>query len=291
MKIALIGKEFSEEFQEVIYSLFRKLKENNAELYISEGFSGILEESKIELPEYHTFDENGSLDKEVDYLFSIGGDGTFLSTVPLTLGRKIPVLGINTGRLGFLANISREDVDFALDEFFRGEFSLEERALLQLTTTGGTPDFFNRALNEITIHKQGFSMISVHAELDGEYLNTYWADALILSTPTGSTAYSLSVGGPIMIPGSRNFIISPVAPHNLTVRPLVVPDSKKISLKVKARDNTFMIALDASSYILPADTELIIERAPETLSTIKLTSNNFYNTLRNKLMWGMDRRN
>lgn len=291
MKIALIGKEFSEEFQEVIHSLFFKLKENHTELYISEGYSKILQQSKIKLPEYQTFNENGNLDKDVDYLFSIGGDGTFLSTLRLTLGRKIPVLGINTGRLGFLANISREDVEFALDEFFRGEFSLEERALLQLSTKEGIPNFFNRALNEITIHKQGFSMISVRAELDGEYLNTYWADALILSTPTGSTAYSLSVGGPIMIPGSRNFIISPVAPHNLTVRPLVVPDSKKISLRVKARNNRFLIALDANSYILPADTELVIERAPETLSTIKLTSNNFYNTLRNKLMWGMDRRN
>ncbi len=292
MKIALYGKEFSEDFRENIHEMFEQFRENNAKVFIHDRFKAILECEKLDHFNFSgSFNDNSGLPDGVDVLISLGGDGTFLNTLNLVKDSQVPVLGINTGRLGFLANISREELKDSIGQLLRGEFSTETRNLISLNSNKGPLDPFNTALNEITILKKGVPMISIETHLNGEYLNSYWADGLIISTPTGSTAYSMAVGGPIMLPGSRNFIISPVSPHNLTVRPIVVPDDMEIRLQIHSRSDQFMVAMDSRSYTVDTNTELIITKASYGIQMVKFPVNNFYNTLRNKLMWGMDKRN
>ena len=292
MRIALFGKPFSEDFNQNIRTLFEKLKHYNTEIILHHKFSEFLtREAGIVLENCTYFDEDSGLPEGVDFLFSLGGDGTFLETVSHVRDSGIPILGINTGRLGFLANISRDDIGSSIDELFKGNYSLEDRSLIRLNTSSGPIDKLNTALNEITIIKKNTAMITINAGLDGDYLNSYWADGLIVSTPTGSTAYSMSVGGPIVLPESRNFIISPISPHNLTVRPIVVPDHQTISLEIKSRSDEFQVALDSRSYTVNTNTRLFIDKAPYCIKMVKFPSNSFYNTLRNKLMWGVDRRN
>jgi len=292
MRIALYGKEFRENFNESISLLIRKLESNQIDILIHEKFASFLVNvTGLKYSEFDVFNDVSGLPDGTDFLFSLGGDGTFLETLNYVKGRSVPVLGINTGRLGFLANISRDEISDAMDMLFEGKYILENRSLIRLTTSEGPLDVFNTALNEITIHKQNASMITIYTELDGEFLNSYWADGLIISTPTGSTAYSMSAGGPIMLPESKNFIISPISPHNLTVRPIVVPDDKKIKLKVKSRSDQYLVAMDSRSYKVRTGLELFADKAPYSVKMIKFPSNNFYNTLRNKLMWGMDKRN
>jgi len=292
MKIALYGKEFSSGFNESIRLLIKKLEDNHTEIFIHERFvtflSGV---TGLKEKDYQVFNSKTGLPENTDFMFSLGGDGTFLDTLYFVRKSSIPVLGINTGRLGFLANISREEISEAMDLLFSGDYVLEDRSLIRLNTSEGPLDDFSTALNEIAIHKQNASMITINAELDGEFLNSYWADGLIISTPTGSTAYSMSAGGPIMLPESKNFIISPISPHNLTVRPLVVPDNKTIKLRVSTRSDKYLVAMDSRSYYVKNDIDLLIDRAPYGIKMIKFPSNVFYNTLRNKLMWGLDRRN
>jgi NAD+ kinase len=291
-RIALFGMNFSADFNNNILALFDIFKRHQAELYIHENFARYLSENTgIKTESSLTFKDNLTLPANTDYLFSFGGDGTFLETLKMVKNRDIPVIGINTGRLGFLANISRDEICISVEDLFRGNYSLEERTLIRLTSNKSIPGDFNVALNEITIHKYGAGMISVITELDGEYLNTYWADGLIISTPTGSTAYSMSVGGPIVLPESRNFIISPIAPHNLSVRPLIVPDSKTISLSVKSRADRFLVSIDSITHEVENDIILGIEKAQYSLKLVKFPGTSFYNTLRNKLMWGVDKRN
>ncbi len=292
MKIALYGKEFSSNFNESISFLIRKLESVNAEMLVHERFASFLiKVTGLERNDFKEFNHQSGLPGDTDFLFSLGGDGTFLETLTFVRESTLPVLGINTGRLGFLANISRDEISEAMDLLFKGDYSLEDRSLIRLNTAEGPLDDFNSALNEVTIHKQNASMITIYTELDGEFLNSYWADGLIISTPTGSTAYSMSAGGPIMLPESRNFIISPISPHNLTVRPIVVPDNKQLKLKVISRSDEFLVALDSRSYRVKTGIGLLIDKAPYPIKMIKFPSNNFYNTLRNKLMWGMDKRN
>jgi len=292
MKIALFGKNFSCDFKEDIRRMFGIFRMHKTELLIYKEFADFLmtQEGILE-GEHEVFTDRVFQKGEMDFLFSIGGDGTFLKTLELVRDSGIPVIGINTGRLGFLANISRDEISKSLDELFAGNYTIEERSLIRLTMKKGYLEGFNIALNEITVHKKEMGMISIIAELDGEYLNTYWADGLIISTPTGSTAYSMSVGGPIILPEAGNFIISPISPHNLTVRPIVVPENKKIHLSVKSRSGQFLIALDSRSFPVNSDNELLIDLAPYKLKLLKFKNNSFYNTLRNKLMWGMDKRN
>jgi NAD+ kinase len=292
MKIALYGKNFSSDFNESIRAMFDIFHKYHTELYINEEFSKFLSiENGIYPGKHEVFKDHNFVPGDISFLFSLGGDGTFLETVNLIRDSGIPVIGINTGRLGFLANISREEICISVEELFKGNYTLEDRSLIRLTTSKGDIDVLNTALNEITIYNKGMGMITIVMELDGEYLNSYWADGLIISTPTGSTAYSMSVGGPIVLPESKNFIISPISPHNLTVRPIVVPDDKHIRLTVNSRFDQFFVALDSRSFTLDTDIELFIDKAPFTLKLVKFKNNSFYNTLRNKLMWGMDRRN
>jgi NAD+ kinase len=291
-KIALFGMNFSPDFNKNILALFDIFTRHKAELTIHKDFAAYLTKNTgIDTGKFRIFQDNQSLPADIDFLFSFGGDGTFLETLKIVKDRDIPVIGINTGRLGFLANISRDEICISVEDLFQGNYTLEERTLIRLSSNKSIPGDFNVALNEITIHKYGAGMISVITELDNEYLNTYWADGLIISTPTGSTAYSMSVGGPIVLPESRNFIISPIAPHNLSVRPLIVPDSKSISLSVKSRADRFLVSIDSITHEVDNDIILKIDKATYSLKLVKFPGTSFYNTLRNKLMWGVDKRN
>ncbi len=227
-----------------------------------------------------------------DYVLSIGGDGTFLSTAARVGRKDIPILGINTGRLGFLTDVSGEKIIPALEAIISGKFTIEERTLLNITAKDGTPFSYPVALNDISILKQeSSSMISINLSLNNEPVNRYQADGLVISTPTGSTAYSMSVGGPIVVPQTRNIIISPVASHSLSVRPLVVPDDWVIDLEVKSRSKNYMVSLDGRTKVLEQNTQLQISRADYTIKVIKQLNHTYFDTLKSKLMWGIDKRN
>jgi len=223
----------------------------------------------------------------------LGGDGTMLDASTLVGRSGIPLLGINVGRLGFLASVPRAEAALTVEAVLRGEYTVEERNLLQAETRGGgltlDPNF---ALNELAVSRKGTtSMISVHVHLNDAFLNTYWADGLVIATPTGSTGYNLSCGGPILIPGSDNFIITPIAPHNLTVRPLVIPNTDTITLRIESREDAYLASLDSRVYSLDGSTELILKRADFKLRLVRMLNTDFATTLRNKLLWGLDRRN
>ncbi|MBN2765541.1 MAG: NAD kinase [Paludibacteraceae bacterium] len=229
---------------------------------------------------------------EADLALSIGGDGTFLNTAARVGDKGIPVLGINTGRLGFLADVATENIIPALREVLTGNYHTEERTLLQVETSDGTSFENPFALNEISVLKQdSSSMISINAHLNSEAIHTYQADGLLISTPTGSTAYSLSVGGPIVVPQAQNFLLSPVASHSLNVRPLIVPDDWVIDLEVKSRSKCYQLSIDGRSVILNDNIKLRITKAPYTIKIVKVLNQTFFTTLKNKLMWGMDKRN
>lgn len=291
MKIAIYGKQFTANFGPAIQFLFNNLIAQGVELHIYNPFCKVLFD-RITMPkEYFKFWEVEDVSKiEPDLMLGIGGDGTILETVQFVYGTKIPVLGINTGRLGFLSSIAREEISGAVNAIVQGRFSVEERSLIQLKNAEF--DGHNVALNEFTVlKKDSASMITVETYIDDEYLNSYWADGLIISTPTGSTAYNLSCGGPILAPTSKSFIITPISPHNLNVRPIVLPDNSTIKIKVKGRGDSYLLALDARNRSCSISDYLEIGKAEHVFMLAKLTSDNFYHTLRNKLMWGLDRRN
>ena len=288
MKVAVYGKSFNESFNFSMEAFFTKLSGFGAEVLVYEPFMNFIHESLPQIDYDMEVFESG-LPENLDFLFSIGGDGTFLEAASLVKGMNIPLVGVNSGRLGFLAYIAMENISSSLDEIFEGKYSIEERTMLEMKSSDGKYSDF--ALNEIALQKFDSRMLTIHAYLNGELLNSYWADGLIVATPTGSTAYSLSVGGPIVVPGSKNFIVSPISPHTLAVRPVVVPDYHEIRLKVDARSNKFLVSADFKSMTLDASVEIILKRAKEVVKTIKLDSHSFYSIIRSKLMWGIDRRN
>lgn len=293
MKIAVFGTSLSDSFLPVLDNFFGFLKKNKIEVQIYKPFYEFLvKEKKISV--YHTSHFHSPLDFDVSnkFIFSVGGDGTFLHSVVNIRNFDIPVVGVNSGRLGFLADISQEQVYSALTDIFNNRYTVIERAMLKVELSGKETIDFSLALNELAVLKtDSSSMMNITAWCDGQLLNNYWADGLIVATPTGSTAYSLSVGGPILTPDSRNFVITPLAPHNLTIRPIVVPDNYEIKLKVEGRGNTYLASLDYRSVTVDFDTILIIRKANVTLKTLQLSDQNFFNILRNKLMWGFDKRN
>lgn len=292
MKIALFGKNFNESFDCVIQSLLIKLFDRKVEIHVYQPFYEYLNAQKgfsFDFQGY--FSNSDNLPKDVDFLVCIGGDGTFLEAITLIRDSGIPIVGINSGRLGFLANISANDADHAIDYLLSNDYRTEERCMLKLHSQEPVLTDFPYALNECTIQKIGSSLITIHVSINGEYLTSYWADGLIISTPTGSTAYSLSVGGPIVTPQSRNFIITPIAAHNLNVRPLVIPDDAELKLTVEGRINQFLTSLDSRSAECTVNNEIIISKSPFSANIIKLPQIDFYSTLRNKLMWGADKRN
>ncbi len=294
MKIAIYGRNYNSSFQTNINELFGILESNNIEILLFEPFRDfILKHEKINFKnKISLFNNPDDITSDIDFLISIGGDGTFLETIKYVKKHGVPIIGINSGRLGFLADIAKEELSSAIDKIIQKKYTIEERVVLGLETQNNLFGDNNFALNEFTIHrKDSASMITIHTYLNDEFLNSYWADGLIISTPTGSTAYSLSVGGPLILPNSKNFIITPIAPHNLTVRPLVIPDNNVVKLKVEGRINSFLASLDHHSETFDNSIELIVRRANFTVKIINLKNHSFLTTLRNKLMWGLDKRN
>jgi NAD+ kinase len=292
MKIGLFGNRFTESFDGVIYHLLKRLSKKSIDITIHKKFYDYLVNEKKYAFEFERFYSDFSdLPKDLDFLISIGGDGTFLESVTLVRDTGIPIVGFNSGRLGFLANISSGDIDKALNELLDKNFTLEQRTLIGLECNDCLFGDFNFALNEVTIQKTTSSLITIHTYINDVFLNSYWTDGLIISTPTGSTAYSLSVGGPIVTPDSRNFLISPIAPHNLNVRPVVIPDESILKLKVEGRTSNYNLTLDSRSAIIEIGTEIIVKKSEFTIPLIKLNSIDYFSTLRNKLMWGADKRN
>lgn len=287
MKIAIFGSKHQR--KEQVENLFRILQENNTEIYLQEKFYNYLKNS-LHL-NYNIAGIITSDDFEADLVVSIGGDGTFLRTASIIGKKDIPILGINAGRLGFLADVGEKDLEATFTDVFSSNYRIEHRSQLHLITEHKDYHGFNYALNEIAIMKQdSASMITVHAHINDEYLTSYEADGLIIATPTGSTAYSMSVGGPIMAPTTSNFVISAIAPHSLSNRPLIVSDDSIITLDVESRNNSYLISLDGRSNVLTTGTKLRIEKGSYTLKVVKRRENTFFDTLRNKLMWGIDPR-
>jgi len=241
---------------------------------------------------YSTFNCSEDMDSSIDCLISLGGDGTLLDTVTLVKETGIPVLGINYGRLGFLANIGKEEISNAIEALVERKYVLDKRTLLHLDSNlpmfGDVP----YALNEFTLHKSDTSpMIKIHTYLNGEFLNTYWADGLIVATPTGSTGYSLSCNGPVVFPDSASFVITPVSPHNLNIRPIIVPDNTIVSFEVEGRTDNFLCSLDSRRELVPKEVQIAVRKEEFGINLIRLNENNFLQTLRNKLSWGLDKRN
>lgn len=291
MKIAIYGKRIAENHISFIEVLFNSLIEKGINVIVFESFYNELTHFTKLHESIKVFTNHKDL-TDTNYLFSVGGDGTLLETVALVRDKNIPILGINTGRLGFLTSITTNQIDEAINAILKEDFDLDKRTLLSLQTENNLFGEVNYALNEITLQKTDTSsMITIQVYLGDDFLNSYWADGLIISTPTGSTAYSLSCGGPIILPGSGNIIVNPIAPHNLNVRPLVIPDNIDLTLKIEGRTDNFLVALDSRSLTIPLSTELKIKKTNHHVSLIRLKNHSFLTTLRTKLMWGLDRRN
>ncbi len=292
MKIAIFGKQFGEVFNEYAIKLFTFLEEKNIDIIIYRPFYEFLRNEVNVSPEVSGyFADNPGL-KGVDLVFSIGGDGTFLEAVTYVKDAGIPIVGINSGRLGFLAVISKEEIEHALDDIISGRYKQKKLDLLTASADGADFGELDFALNELAITKiDSSAMITIHTYLDDEYMNSYWADGLIISTSTGSTAYSLSVGGPILHPETTNFVVTPIAPHNLTVRPMVVPNDLEVTLRIEARAGKFLASLDSRSHIFDEQIVIKVKKADFQVTVVELTDKSFYETLRNKLMWGVDKRN
>ena len=291
MKIALHGLVLKAEYFSDIENLFRELTKHQIEILVTEPLDRALKLAGNTTLTYWVIENQKDL-QSVDFLISIGGDGTLLDAVSLIGSREIPILGLNTGRLGFLATVATDSISGAIDHLASGNFQIESRALISLQSSKKLFNGVNFALNEFTIHKRDTSsMITVHTYIDGKYLNSYWADGLIVSTPTGSTGYSLSCGGPLITPGAKNFVITPVSPHNLNVRPIIVSDESEISFEIEGRTEKFLISLDSRSTSISSDVKLSVRKERFSAKLVKLPHYHFFDTLRQKLNWGFDMRN
>jgi len=292
MQIAIYARNIDEVLLPKLKTFFASLVEYGFEIYVYGELLNHLKKEFQYTPSYSGFFSSyADLNPGIDFLISIGGDGTFLDTLSLVRDSKIPVIGINSGKLGFLASISKENILEAVESLYKGNYIIEERTLLQFNSEDEIFGEFNYALNDISIQKKSSEMITVHTYIDDEFLNTYWADGLIVATPTGSTAYSLSVGGPIVVPDSNDFIISPISPHNLTVRPIVIPDKGKITLVPAGRCSKYLVSMDHYHKVVDKGYTFHIQKADFSMHVLRLGTTNYYSTLRNKLMWGMDKRN
>jgi len=294
MKIAIYGQFYQKNSLEPIESLLKVLQKKTIDVFIESDFYASIKREEtinINLTDFKTFTV---LDTSFDLLISIGGDGTILRAITHVRDLSIPIVGINTGRLGFLATIQKDTIESTINDIIKGDFRISERNLLTISTVPENKDLldFNIALNEIAVsRKNTTSMITVETSLDDEYLTSYWADGLIISTPTGSTGYSLSCGGPVIMPESDSFVITPIAPHNLNARPLVIPNSTEIKLRVSGREDNYLVSLDSRIATLHNDSVVIIKQADFKIKMIELTGKSFLQTLRKKLLWGEDKRN
>jgi NAD+ kinase len=293
LKVAVHSRSFEPEKLVLLRTFFQELFKRAVALSLTPDLSTHLLKSGVAMPAHRIFHNAKDLKEQgVELMFSLGGDGTLLESVTYVRDLGIPIMGINTGRLGFLANTPSNRIKEGVDAVFNGYYELEERTLLQLESDIDIFSGTNIGLNEFTITKRDTSsMIVVHTYINGEYLNSYWADGLIVSTPTGSTGYSLSVGGPVVMPHSNSFIIAPISPHNLNVRPLIVPDDCVISFEIEGRSKNFMVSLDSRSKVVDSSVQMAVHRCSYKVSLIRLNGINFLNTLRAKLNWGLDVRN
>ncbi|MBP6334096.1 MAG: NAD kinase [Bacteroidia bacterium] len=292
MKIAIYGRPVNAKQVELAERVIQLLNKADTDFTIHEPYRSFLSKHMNLDSKVKSFQTHAELKGKTDFLLSIGGDGTLLDTVLLVKDSGIPIAGINAGRLGFLSSISEETLTFALESLAKGHYSIDARTILKLESNHPLFEEDNIALNEFTIHKkETSSMITIHAYLNGEYLNSYWADGIMISTATGSTGYSLSCGGPIIVPQSESFVITPIAPHNLNVRPIVVSDKNVISLEVEGRSQRFMATLDSRSATIDSGYQLAIRKENYSINLIRLSNENFLNTLRKKLNWGLDTRN
>ncbi|MDH3321591.1 MAG: NAD kinase [Flavobacteriaceae bacterium] len=293
MKIGIYGQSNNEITIKYVNVLIDLLIKKNAEILFEEKFYEFFKKSNTHTT-YQTFSSHKDLDTATDLFFSVGGDGTFLRSITFIRDSGIPIIGINTGRLGFLATIQKEDIEQAVEKIFQKKYQLVERSLLCVKTDMNNEEINETdfALNEISVsRKNTASMITLETYLDDEYLTTYWSDGLIIATPTGSTGYSLSCNGPIISPQSKNIVLTPIAPHSLSVRPLVIPDKTKIELLIESRANEVLLTLDSRITTISDATKIIIEKCDFTIKTVRLIDQTFIKTLREKLFWGEDKRN
>lgn len=292
MRVAIYGRKVNKQTVEYFIKLLEILEEFGWRPVIEEELNNQLIQKSGISANYEVFRNHKDFHSGLDLVISMGGDGTFLKTVSYIRNSGVPIMGINTGRLGFLSNISKDAMYETLSQVKNKEYEFQLRSLLRVHTEEDLFGADNFALNELTLHKKDTSsMITVHASLDNKYLNTYWADGLIVATPTGSTAYSLSCGGPIITPGCQVHILNPIAPHNLNVRPMVVPDHLPISLEVEGRDRTYLLSLDGNSKSIRQGEQVVIRKAEFMINVVKFEDNNFLDTIRNKMLWGIDTRN
>ena len=294
MKVAIYGKYYLNSTEPIINDIFVFFNNNGVEMIIESAFLKILHEKKIIQREYKTFTSHKELDSSFDMLISIGGDGTILRAAALVRNSEVPILGINAGRLGFLATVQKENIAEFMQFIIDKKYTISKRTLLSLscTPTNEAVEEINFAMNEISVsRKDTTSMITIETYLNNEFLNSYWADGLIIATPTGSTGYSMSCGGPILTPDVKGFVITPIAPHNLNARPLVVPDETEIRLKVSGREEHYLVSLDSRITSVKNETILVIKKTPFQINMVEIPEETFLKTLRTKLFWGEDRRN
>ena len=289
MKIALFGKAIAPENGIYMRQLIQRLVEHQVEVMVYEPFANYIPDGFS----FQRFSKTGELKGNADLVFSIGGDGTILDAVPLLRDSGIPVLGINMGRLGFISSVARDEIENAVEQILQGRYTTESRTLLELVAPQGVfDDTVNYALNEINIIRNPeHSLLAIKVFVNDAFLNTYWGDGILMATPTGSTAYSLSAGGPILTPDSRNFVITPIAAHNLTVRPIVIPDDSVVRIHVEGREKKFVFSMDSRVRALDTSVELVVRKADFCIRTVRMEGTDFFSTIRNKLSWGKDNRN
>ena len=291
MRIALYSRSVKVRDVAFIQKFLHQLRDRNVEVLVHRPYLKELHEFMDVPKHFNAFGSHKDIREGVDFMFSLGGDGTLLDTVSFVRDYNIPVLGINIGRLGFLANVGKDEVDAAFDALVNGTYITDKRTMIALEANPGLFGEVNYALNEFTIVKKDTAtMLTINAYLNGEFLNTYWADGLIVSTATGSTAYSLSCGGPIMAPSSSDFILTPIAPHNLNVRPIVVPDNSVISFEIAGRGTNYLCTLDSRNETIDTTHQLAVKKCEHQFNLVRLPDHNFLRTLANKLHWGSDAR-
>jgi len=294
MKVGIFGQFYHQNSERAIQNVLDTLLDTGVEVWVEKNFLELIRHHKGIDTNVQTFSSFTELDNSYDFFFSIGGDGTILRSITYVRDLGIPIVGINTGKLGFLATIQKQKVAESIHQILSGNYKTSERGLIAIDTQTERSEIgeLNFALNEIAINrKNSTSMIKVETRVDNEHLGSYWSDGLIISTPTGSTGYSLSCGGPILSPDTHSFILTPIAPHNLNVRPFVLPDDKEIELVVSGREDRFLLSLDSRTATLPMESVVRVKKAPFTIKLVQLSQDSFLNTLREKLLWGEDKRN
>jgi NAD+ kinase len=294
MKIGIYGQFYHENSEAYIQLILDALQKKNVEIVIEENFLDIINLHQDITKNFSGVDTFSQLDNTYDLFFSIGGDGTILKSVTFVRDLGIPIVGINTGRLGFLATIQKEEIAKSINQILNGDYLISKRSVLTIETEPSNSEIhpLNFALNEVAVNRKNTtSMIKVETLVNDKYLTSYWSDGLIVSTPTGSTGYSLSCGGPVIDPSARSVVITPIAPHNLNARPLVLPDNSVVSLKVSGREKSYLVSLDSRIATLENETTIIIKKAPFHINLVQLHDDSFIKTLRKKLLWGEDKRN